>query len=89
MVIGNLDVVGVTITPLKAHAPAVIDPKAVLSCSVPRQLFEAIGRGDLQIRERMGIVEHAQLPQSDLLDVRWQPSGALADENLLGLTILE
>jgi hypothetical protein len=89
VVIGHLDVVGVTIAPLKANAPAVIDPKAVLSCSIPRQLFEAIGQGALQIRERMGIVQHAQLPQSDLLDVRWQPSGTLASENLLGLTILE
>jgi hypothetical protein len=35
----------------------------------------------------MGIVEHAQFPQSDLLDVRRQPS--LAGEDLLGLTILE
>jgi hypothetical protein len=83
VVIDNLDVVGVTISPLKADAPAVMDPKAVLSRSIPCQLFETIGRGDLQIGEGMCIVEHAQFPQSDLLDVRRQPSGALAGENLL------
>jgi hypothetical protein len=48
-----------------------------------------IGRGDLQISDGTSIVEHAQFPQRDLLDVRRQPSGALAGEDLLGLTILE
>jgi hypothetical protein len=48
-----------------------------------------MGRGDLQIRESLGIVEHAQFPQSDLLDIKRQPPGALAGEDLLGLTILE
>lgn len=89
MVIDDLDVVGVTIAPYKADAPTVIDPNAILSCSIPSELFEAIGRGDLQIREGMGIVEHAQFPQGHLLDVRRQRSGALASEDLLSLTILE
>jgi hypothetical protein len=89
VVIDNLDVVGVTISPLTADALAVIDPNAVLSCSIPCQLFETIGRGDLQIGEGMCVVEHAQFPQRDLLDVRRQPSGAPAGEDLLGLTFLE
>jgi hypothetical protein len=89
VVLDDLDVVGVTIVPYKADAPAVIDPDAILSRSIPCELFEAIGRGDLQIRESMGIVEHAQFPQGHLLDVRRQPSGALAGEDLLGLTIFE
>jgi hypothetical protein len=49
VVIDNLDVVGVTIVPRKADAPAVIDPNAVLSRSIPLQLFQPIGRGNLQI----------------------------------------
>jgi hypothetical protein len=60
-VINNLDVVGVTIAPYKADTPSVIDPKAILSCSLPSLLFQAIGRGHLQISEGMCIVEHAQL----------------------------
>jgi len=62
VVIDNLDVVGIPISPLKADAPAVIDPNAVLSGSLPGQLFQAIGRGNLQIIEDMHIIEHAQFP---------------------------
>jgi hypothetical protein len=89
VVIDNFDVIGVTIAPDKADASAVIDPNAILSRPIPCELFEVIGRGDLQIHKHMGIVEHAQFPQRDLLDTRRQPAGALTSENLLGLTILE
>jgi len=37
----------------------------------------------------MRIIKHAQFPKGDLLDVRRQPAGALAGEDLLSLTILE
>ena len=89
MIIDDLDVIGVAIAPCKADAPAVIDPNAILSGSIPSQLFQAVGGGNLQIMEGMRIIKHAQFPQSDLLDVRWQPAGALAGEELLGLMILE
>jgi hypothetical protein len=89
MIIYDLYIVGVAIAPGKADAPAVIGSNAVLSGSIACELLEAIGRGDLQISEGTSIVEHAQFPQRDLLDVRRQPSGALAGEDLLGLTILE
>ena len=62
MVVDNLGVIDVTITPHKADTPAVIDPNAILSRSIPYQLFQPIGRGNLQIIERMGIVEYAQFP---------------------------
>jgi hypothetical protein len=89
MIIYDLYVVGVTIAPCKAHAPAVIDPDAVLPCSIPSQFFQAVGWGNLQIIEGMRIIKHAQFPQGDLLDFRGQPAGTLAGEDLLSLTILE
>jgi len=61
MVINNLDVVGVTISPCKADAPALIDPDAILSRPIAGELFQAIGWGHLQIVKGMCIVEHAQL----------------------------
>lgn len=89
MVIDNLDVVGIAIAPRKADAPTVIDPNAILSRSIPCHLLQAIGRGNLQIGEDMCVVEHTQFPQGNLLDVRRQPAGALAGEDLLGLAIFE
>ena len=62
VVVDNLDVVGVPISPCKADTPAVIDSNAILSCSIPCQLFQTIGRRKLQIIEDIGIVEHAKFP---------------------------
>jgi hypothetical protein len=70
VVIDHLYIVGIAIAPHKADAPAVIDPNALLSRSIPCQLFQAIGWGNLQIIEGVRIVEHAQFPQGDLLDIR-------------------
>ena len=89
MVVNNLDVIGVTIAPSKADAPAVIDPHAIWSRSIPCQLLQTISRGNLQIIEGVRIAEQAQFPQGHLLEIRRQPAGALAGENLLRLTILE
>ena len=88
MVVDNLDVVGVTISPCKTDSPALIDPNAVLSHSIPPQLFQAIGRGYLQIVEGTSVVEHAQFTQGDLLDFGRQPTGALTGEDRLCVTIL-
>jgi hypothetical protein len=48
VVIDNLDVIGITIAPRKADAPAVIDPNAILSRSIPCQLFRLRTRSAVQ-----------------------------------------
>ena len=89
MVVDNLDVVGITISPGETDSPVLIDPNAVLSHSIPCQLFQAIGRGYLQIVEGTSVVEHAQFTQGSLLDFGRQPARALTGEDRLCLTILE
>jgi hypothetical protein len=63
---------------MQADSPAVIDPNAVLSRSIPCQLLQAVGRRNLQIVEGTSVVDHAQFTQGNLLDIGRQPAGALA-----------
>ena len=45
MVVGDLDVVGITCLPAKANAVLLVDADAVLAQPVAMQLFEMIPRG--------------------------------------------
>jgi len=45
MVIYNLNVVGISITPHKAYAPLIVDANAVMSFSVTFERFQSIARG--------------------------------------------
>jgi len=62
VVIYNLHVVGVTVSPLKANSPTVIDPDAVLPGPIPGQLFESVCRGNAEIIQGVSVVEHPQFP---------------------------
>ncbi len=42
MIIDNLYVVGIPISPLKANTPLVVDPDAVLACTIVGEFLQAI-----------------------------------------------
>ena len=42
MIVDDLDLKGIAAVPAKADAPLVIDPNAVLACSLSRKPLEAI-----------------------------------------------
>ena len=75
MVVDNLGVIDVTITPHKADTPAVIDPNAILSRSIPYQLFQPIGRGNLQIIERMALLSMRSFRKATC----WMSAGSLRE----------
>jgi len=70
VIVGYLHIVGVALPPLKANAPPVIDPNAVLSRSLSRHFLQVIRRWNPKVIERDGIIEHPQLAQRGLLNVR-------------------
>ena len=89
MVICDLNIERVTVAPFETDSPLVINSDAVLPHAVAAQLLESICRRDSQVIEVDGIVEHAQFPQSHLLNIRWKFSRPLALINLLGFSIFE
>jgi hypothetical protein len=88
VIVHNLCIVGISITPDEADAVLVIDPDAVLSTAVTRQCFQAIARERCEIPQIRGCVELLQLPLShacNVLQTAAEPGG----EQSLGLGVLE
>jgi hypothetical protein len=75
VVIDNLDFVSLIISPCKADSPAVIDPNAVLSRSIPCQLFQAIGRGTLQISRACALLSLRSFRKA----TGWMSGGSLRE----------
>jgi hypothetical protein len=89
MIIYDLHVIGVPISPFKADTPPIIDADAILPCSIPSQFFQAICWRDTQIIQRCGTVQHTQFAQGNLLNIMRQLPGTLTGENLLSFFTLE
>ena len=88
MIVDNLDIVGVTVSPAKADSPLIVDANAVLPTTISSQLFQPIGRWDPEIIKRSRRIQHQQLSQRDSLDRR-EPLGVLSPENPLRLLAAE
>ena len=89
MVIRDLDVERVIATPFKTDSPLIINSDAMLSCAVTAKFFEPICGWNSQIIKADRIVDHAQFPQSYLLNVRWQPPRTLTMINLVCFRVFE
>lgn len=69
MIICDLDTIGISIDPDKAHSPLVVDPDAMLTLTVAFQRFETIGGRHPQIFQSARVVEHTQLAPGNFLDI--------------------
>ena len=61
MVVDDLHIVGVTISPFETDAPLVIDSNAMLAGTVAAQFLKTIRRRDTEISQCRRSIEHAQL----------------------------
>jgi hypothetical protein len=68
VIIHDLDLVGVSVSPAKTQAPLIIDANAVLTCSLTLQRFQAIAWRGRQIAEGNRGIELPQLSLRDPLD---------------------
>ena len=57
----NFHVVGVTVTPNKAHTPLIVHPNTMLSLAIMGQRFESVARGHAYGIQHSGRVELFQL----------------------------
>ena len=62
MIIHDLDIVRITLSPDKADPPLTIDTNTVLPLPITLQCFQQISRRNPQITERWGAVENQKLP---------------------------
>jgi len=90
VIIGNFDVIGVSISKLKAKPVAVVDSNTVLSLAIAFQRFQSISRRRGQIAKPPGIFELEELAPGDIAEVGRGDSPALAGTiKLLRLRIRE
>ena len=85
VIIDNLDIKGVTVTPPETDPPLLVDPYAVLALPIAFQslkLIRARNRKVLQISSRVQLL---QLHQRPLLNVARKTLGVLTTPDPLGL----
>jgi hypothetical protein len=89
VVVNDLDIVGVAVSPPEADAPLIVDADAVLAGSIAPQLLQPITRRHPEILEALGGIELGELAQHDPVDDRRKPPARRPREETLGLTVGE
>jgi hypothetical protein len=89
VIIDNLDIMSVSVAPLKADAPLIVNTDAPLAFTVAVQLFEPVRWRNSQIRERSRAVQHPELAQRNLLYVIRKLPRPFKIEDLFGFLALE
>jgi len=85
MVVGDLNIVGIAFSPLKADPPLVVDPDTELALTVTAQFLQPVGRRDSQIIQGNGPRQHPQFSEGNRLHVMGQSPGEGPVEYLRGL----
>lgn len=75
--------------PLEADPPLIIDPDAVLSSPVARQLLEPIARRDAEVPQIFGGIENQELAKGSALELQGPPPHPLPLKDLLGVRVPE
>ena len=68
MIIDDLHLVSVTLSPLETDAPLIVDSDAVLTLTVTVQFLQAIAGRDAQVLQRLRVVQHYELATRGVLD---------------------
>jgi hypothetical protein len=74
----------VALTPVKADAPLLVDPNAVLALPIAFQSFKLIRARNRKVFQVSSRVQLLQLHERPLLNVAWNPLGVLATPNPFG-----
>src|SRR5262245_58739344 len=85
VVVDDLDVMGVALSPNEADPPLVVDPDAVLARPVRRQRLQPVAGRHREVGQPPRLVEVAELPPRGRLDLEREAPRALAAPDPLGL----
>jgi len=89
MIVRDLDLVGITMPPLKADPPLIVDPDAVLAGTVAGKLLQAVPGRHAEVVESLGGIEDQQLAQRGTLYAGRPPAHRLSLEDLLRIPVPE
>jgi hypothetical protein len=80
VVIDDLNLVGISVTPSEADSPLIVDPDAMLASTAALQGFQPIARRHTQEVQRRRGIHLNQFSQCDPQQIRWKPPGGHAVE---------
>src|SRR3990172_12888877 len=82
VVVADLHVVSIVLSPTEADPPLVVDSNAVLSGAIPRQPLEPVARRCAEVLETLCAIDQEQLPVCTPLHISRKPPRTLALEHL-------
>src|SRR5579884_561022 len=89
MVVDDLNVVSVAVSPSKADAPLIVDPNTMLACAIPSELLESIAWRPPQVVQLFGRVHQPKLAEHDALEVGRKAPHRFPTEKPFGVAISE
>jgi len=69
MIIHDLDVVSVALSPHETDPPLIVDSNAMLTLTVAVKLLQAVAGRDAQVLQRLCVVQHGHLATRGALDI--------------------
>jgi hypothetical protein len=85
MIIYDLNIKRVALSPIKTDAPLIVNALAPLTLPIPTKFFKTIRRRDSEICYLDGAVQHTKLPQCNLLHIRRKSPRPFAIKDFLRL----
>jgi hypothetical protein len=85
MIIDDLDVVCVSVTPTKTNSPLIVNPNAVLTFAAAFKRLEPISGRNHHLPELRRSMQTQQFTAGDTLNVRRKLARGLSQKNALGL----
>jgi hypothetical protein len=87
MIVDDFHLKRVTVTPVKAHTPLIVDSNTVLTFSISGQLFQAIAGRNPKVFKRVSGIKEQELAKSCSLDGPRELLDSLSEEDALGLLV--
>jgi hypothetical protein len=87
MIVDDLDVMRISVSPAKANTPLIVDADTVLSRTFPGKLFQPVTRWNPQKFKIGRSVNLHQFPQGDPLQIGRQPAAVPPTEDLFRLAV--
>jgi len=89
VVIDDLDIVGIAISPHEADPRAVVDAYRVLTRAISRTFLETVPWRCAKVLDRLCGIDHRELPLGDSLDLHREPRHPLSGEHARRVPIAE
>jgi hypothetical protein len=89
VIVHDLDVVSIAVSPAEADPPLIVDPDAVLSSTVAAESFQSVPRWYSEILKVHSGIQHPELAQRRVLRGRPEPGCPPPAEQALRVTVAE